>query len=89
MGKDCSATDSDAAYVALIVDGGVVADRYKDATAEEFPAPPTNLTPNKTIGDSHGGERENDCDAKDKIVCDDENGYSLEERETPRDMEER
>ena len=46
MGKVCSITNSTTTYVTLVGGGSVLEDRSEDATAEEFPNPPTNLSLN-------------------------------------------
>ena len=84
MGKGCSTADAAAAYVSLVVGGGMVAYWFKYATAEDFPNPITNLCLGDTGGDSHGRERENDRDAKYNTAYDNKNDYVLEEVESPR-----
>ena len=56
IAKGCSPADADAAYIALVIFNGVVKDRCKDATVEEFPELPMNLTLDYTVGVSHGDE---------------------------------
>ena len=79
MGKGFYAANAAVAYFTLFCGDGVVADWSEDVMAEEFPNPPTNLSLNNMGGNSHGGERENNHNVKDNTVCDDENGYGLEE----------
>ena len=66
----------------------MVADLSKDATEEELPSPPRNPPLDDTGSDSHGGERENNRDAKYKTVYNNKNEYVLEEGEIPGDREE-
>ena len=56
MGKSCSAANAAAAYVALVVGGGVLADWSEDATAEDLPNPLKNLSLDNRNGDSHSVE---------------------------------
>ena len=56
MEKNCSAADAAVAYVSLVVVSNGLTDWSKDATAEAYPEPPTNLPLDNMGGDSHGGK---------------------------------